>query len=188
MTARQAESDGCGHPAEWPAAIDAAFRDHHRAVLRAAFRIVGNAADAEDVLQAVFMNVLKRARGQSHQPIDLGEQPRPYLARAAINAALDLLRKRTRVVDAAAAPEPASDAAGSEADVWRSELRRRLRVALSRLAPRAAEMVALRYFEGYSNVEIAALLNTSASAVAVTLHRARQRLETELEDFEHERG
>ena len=187
MTASQAETDDCGHPAKGPAAaIDVAFRDHHRAVLRAAYRVVGNAADAEDALQAVFMNVLKRAQGQS--PVDLGEQPSRYLARAAINAALDLLRKRTPAVDGAAAPEPASDAAASEADVWRAELRRRLRTALSRLAPRAAEMVALRYFEGYSNVEIAALLNTSASAVAVTLHRARQRLETELEDFEHERA
>ena len=52
--------------------------------------------------------------------------------------------------------------------------------ALSRLNPRAAEVFALRYFEGLDNREIARILGTSWSSVAVTLHRTRVRLRKEI--------
>src|SRR5271165_3480881 len=62
------------------------FGEHHRRVLRAAYRITGSMADAEDVAQAVFLR-LATARG----PV---ANPGSYLYRAAINGALDLLRRR----------------------------------------------------------------------------------------------
>jgi RNA polymerase sigma-70 factor (ECF subfamily) len=52
--------------------------------------------------------------------------------------------------------------------------------ALAQLNPRAAEIFALRYFDGYGNREIARLLNTSWSTVAVTLHRTRAKLQSAL--------
>ena len=42
--------------------LEAIFREHHGAVYRAAYRITGNAADAEDVLQTVFTRLLRRNR------------------------------------------------------------------------------------------------------------------------------
>ena len=68
------------------------------------------------------------------------------------------------------------------ADVVRAgtELRDRVRAALADLNPRAAEIFILRYFEGYGNREIARLLNTSWSTIAVTLHRTRAKLQKEL--------
>src|SRR5436309_15681036 len=79
-----------------PGALEAIFREHHGAVYRAAYRITGNAADAEDVLQTVFTRLLRR----EEQP-DLSNSAGSYLHRAAVNAALDLMRrrKRARAVD-----------------------------------------------------------------------------------------
>src|SRR4051812_4158311 len=72
-------------------ALEALFREHHGAVYRAAYRITGNAMDAEDVLQTVFTRLLRR----EEQP-DLSESAGSYLHRAAVNAALDLMRRRKR--------------------------------------------------------------------------------------------
>jgi RNA polymerase sigma-70 factor, ECF subfamily len=60
------------------------------------------------------------------------------------------------------------------------ELRHALRGALAKLAPRTAEIFALRFFEGHSNPEIAKMLNMSQIMVAVTVHRARKQLQKEL--------
>jgi RNA polymerase sigma-70 factor (ECF subfamily) len=61
-----------------------------------------------------------------------------------------------------------------------AEIRDRLRAALAALNPRAAEIFILRYFDGYGNREIARLLNTSWSTIAVTLHRTRAKLKKDL--------
>ena len=63
------------------------FTEHHRRVLLAAYRITGSMADAEDVAQAVF---LRLAADSSLTAAN----ERSYLYRAAINGALDLLRRR----------------------------------------------------------------------------------------------
>src|ERR1700681_7236 len=60
------------------------------------------------------------------------------------------------------------------------ELRELLIEALSRLGPTAAQMFALRYFEGFGNGEIAKVMHTSPLVVGVTLHRARARLRKEI--------
>jgi RNA polymerase sigma factor (sigma-70 family) len=58
-----------------------------------------------------------------------------------------------------------------------------LRRSLSKLSPEAAEVFALRVFEGHSNREIARLLGMSQVAVAVTVHRARRRLQKEISSY-----
>ena len=167
------------------ATVKAIFEQHRRGVFRAAYRITGNIEDAEDVLQTVFLNALRRATEGAGELF--GEQPSRYLARAAINGALDVLRGRRAIagVDHESAErvmEAAEDPGGGDAEdgAWQAELRARLRAALSTLAPNWAEIVALRYFEGYSNIEIAAVLGTSPSVIGVTLHRARARLRAAL--------
>lgn len=161
-----------------PGALAAAFEEHHRRVFRAAFRVTGSIDDAEDVLQTVFLNMMKR---ETAAGLDLGNDPKSYLCRAAVNAAVDVLRasKRKTAMEAEADHE---ETAGADVGVARRDLRRQLRAALSRLSPRAASIVALRFFEGYGNAEIATMLGTSPSSIAVTLHRARRRLKAELHE------
>jgi RNA polymerase sigma-70 factor (ECF subfamily) len=161
-----------------PPPLEALFRDHHERVFHAAYRITGDAGDAEDVLQSVFLRLLRRA------PEVVGATAGPYLHRAAVNAALDLLRGRRRAPAVALAevaerlPEPAPR--GPEARGRGRELRDTLRDALGRLTPESAEIFVLRYIEGYGNREIAALLELTPTAVAVRLHRTRLRLQQEL--------
>jgi RNA polymerase sigma-70 factor (ECF subfamily) len=151
------------------------FRAHASRVLSAAYRVTGSQPDAEDVLQTVFLRLVRRERG-AH----LEGNPAAYLHRAAINAAVDLVRSRrvsraTPFEDAAvslAAPESGD----ADRKLASGELRNEVRKALAELSPRAAEIFTLRYFEGYDNHEIARMQGSSRSTVAVILHRARQRV------------
>lgn len=167
-----------------PEALEAIFREHHGAVYRAAYRITGNAADAEDVLQTVFMRLLRR----DEQP-DLSNSAGSYLHRAAVNAALDMLRrrKRARAVDLDEVGDQLVDTANHpERNRGLRELSRRLREALTHLSPRQAEIFTLRYLEGMGNLEIARMLGSSQTSIAVILHRARHRLQKELGSLQGE--
>ena len=57
-----------------------------------------------------------------------------------------------------------------------ADIREQIRLALAGMSAKAAEVFALRYFEGYGNHEIAKMLGTSRSTVNVILHRTRQKL------------
>lgn len=157
------------------------FEQHHAQIFRTAYRITGSGPDAEDVLQTVFLRLLRREDDVELAPNAAAR----YLHRAAVNASLDLLRarKRARAVDVeevgpAAFVQPESE--GPESRSRAREIAAWLRRAVSRLSPRSAEIFTLRYLEGYGNREIAEMLGTSQTAVAVTLHRTRNRLGKEL--------
>jgi RNA polymerase sigma-70 factor, ECF subfamily len=163
--------------------LEAIFSQHHAAVYRAAYRITGNSMDAEDVLQTVFTRLLRR-----DGTLDLSQSAASYLHRAAVNASLDLLRsrRRARAVALADVEENLTDESypGPERHSRSRELGRRLRQALSQLSPRQAEIFSLRYLEGMGNLDIARQLGTSQTAIAVVLHRARHRLQRELESLQ----
>jgi RNA polymerase sigma factor (sigma-70 family) len=156
------------------------FGEHHRRVLRAAYRITGNMADAEDVAQAVFLR-LASADG----PVTNSGS---YLYRAAINGALDLLRRqksaRSEPLESADHVTAAGVGSSPEAEASGRELGALLRIAISELPARAGEMFILRYVEEQGNREIAALMGTSQAVVAVTLYNARSRLKKRLSELE----
>lgn len=160
--------------------LERVFQAHHGRVFRAAYRITGNASDAEDVLQTVFLRLLR----QGWTTASVGSLE-GYLHRAAVNGALDLVRAR-----GAALSVPLDEAASAADSRLRPdrrygalELGACLRQAIARLTPRAAEIFALRYFEDYGNQEIAGLLGVSPSEVAVSLHRSRSRLQEEIRSY-----
>lgn len=160
-----------------PFGLESVFLEHQGRVFRAAFRITGNAQDAEDVLQTVFLRLARQGDAASLA------NPSSYLYRAAVNAALDLLRarrERTNVALEEAHASPDGPARQPDQLHEAAELRAWLRRAIAGLPPRAAEVFALHHLEGYENVEIARALGMSRVSVAVTLHRARRRLEREL--------
>jgi RNA polymerase sigma-70 factor (ECF subfamily) len=164
--------------------LEILFRQHSDRVFRTANRVTGSAADAEDVLQTVFLRLAR-----STESPGVLENPEGYFARAAINASLDLLRsrKRSRAVAfddletgaVVALASPKNPESGHED----RELRNLIRAAVSRLGANAAQMFTLRYFEGYDNGEIARIMSTSALVVGVTLHRARARLRKEIGSY-----
>ncbi len=173
-------TDSASGPAS-QGALDEIFQQHHTRVVRAAYRVTGNAADAEDVLQTVFLRLARRERPPG-PPEALG----PYLHRAAVNAGLDLLRSRQR---AKAVPllddgwDGEDPSPGPEQQHAGRELKDRLRQAIAELSPRAAEIFTLRYLEGYGNKEIAQLLGSTQTAIGVHLHRSRGLLQESLASF-----
>ena len=168
--------------AEPPGELETLFRNHHDRVFRAAHRITGSPADAEDVLQTVFLRLVKNP-----DTYDLSQNTEAYLSRAAINASLDLMRSRQRTkliglgeVDAERLESKFQSPETEHAD---RELQMLIRQAVAGLGKTAGEMFVLRYYEGYDNQEIAKLLDTSQMVVGVVLHRARTRLRKEIGHF-----
>jgi RNA polymerase sigma factor (sigma-70 family) len=160
------------------AQLEEVFRAHQVSVLKAAYRVTGSMADAEDVSQAVF---LRLARG-TVDPANISNL-QSYLRKSAVNAALDLIRARGQreVVPVETADSLQSNSTLSPERALSSlEIKNWLRRALGTLNPRAAEMFALRYLEGLDNPEIARMMNTSQAVVAVTLHRTRAQLKKRL--------
>lgn len=161
-----------------PNDLERDFRAHHGLVFATAYRITGNAGDAEDVLQTVFLRLLRR--GRNADPL---ENPESYLRRAAINAALDVIRSR-QADQTIPLSEEASDlmpAAPEQMDS--SGLREALSRAIAELKPRPAEIFALRFLEGLSNQEIAEALGISQVRVAVIVHRTRMQLRKQLRPY-----
>jgi len=165
--------------------VESLFQQHNQRVFRTAYRVTGSAADAEDVLQTVF---LRMARGQ--EAAVTAENTEAYLSRAAVNASLDLLRSRKRskavaIDDLESEASAAHFMAGKNPETHHEdrELRKLIREAVAKLGDTAGQMFALRYFEGYGNGEIAQMMYTSALVVGVTLHRARARLRKEIGSY-----
>lgn len=165
-----------------PKDLEELFQRHHGLVFQAAYRITGSASDAEDVLQTVFLRLLRRD-GAGIGVERLQPNPEGYLHRSAVNAALDLVRARARsrqVPFEDSLADRADGHRGPEAGLRDREIRDWLRRAVAGLGGRAAEVFALRYLEGLSNPQIAGLLGTSQAVIAVTLHRTRGRLRKEI--------
>jgi len=146
--------------------LEAVFREHYRMTYRTAYAITGNAEDAEDVVQTIFLRLAQR-----EAPPDLKKNPRGYLYRAAVNVSLSTIRARKR----RAARDVPDGTTISESDSA-EEIHQRLYEAVAELTPESAHILLLRYVHDYSDAEIAKLLGTSRGTIAVSLYRSRKRL------------
>ena len=172
-----------GRTSRPPGDFEALFAEYHSLVVGTAFRVTGRGEDAEDVLQTVFIRLLKR-----WDELELSARPAAYLRRAAVNASLDLLRARARAgavpLDDDATPElEQTGVASPEQHRLDAEMRRRLRQALVGLSDRSAQVFVMRYLEELPNKEIARTLGMTQTAVAVMLHRARHHVRDHLNEF-----
>lgn len=142
-------------------------------VFRTAFRVTGNASDAEDVMQTVFMRLMKRETGSV-------ENPESYLRRAAVNASIDLIRERQKANSVPLDEAFLSSHGTPSVKPEMGELKDSLRKALAQLDERQSVMFTMRFFDGYSNQEIAKMMGMSQVHVAVILHRVKAKLQKEL--------
>jgi RNA polymerase sigma factor (sigma-70 family) len=161
-----------------PAAL---ARHYGPLVFRAAYRVLGDAALAEDVQQEVFLRLLERP------PAGVVSWP-AFLTAAAVRAAIDQRRRQQRwwrvlPMWRAGAPTEAPSAEQAGLD---TEQARRLREALVALPRREAQCFGLRYLQGMEIADIAQALGLSANNINVILHRARRRLEARLGDATEE--
>lgn len=119
-------------------------------------------------MQTVFLRLVRRPAAEAP------DNEESYFRRAAVNAALDVIRSRKsdRTVELVDLP--------GRGDGEATELRQALSRALGKLQPRSAEIFTLRFLEGLTNPEIARMLGISQVLVAVTVYRTRQQLRKEL--------
>jgi RNA polymerase sigma-70 factor (ECF subfamily) len=145
------------------------YERHYEAVFRAALRVTGNPADAEDVLQTVFVRVL--SRGGDVEDVAL---PAAYFRRAAVHAAVDVLRRRE--VHAESAVDEGALPAFQPPLLLKEQLRR----AIAVLDSDDASLFLLRHVEGLSIEELGEMFAMEKNNVSVRLHRIRQRLQAEM--------
>jgi len=153
---------------------DRIVREHGPGALATAKRILGQAADAEDVVQEVL---LEAHRLDQTRPVRFWSG---FLRRLTTCRALDRLRRRK--VHQALSISVRDVAPGPEESAMARELADRLRQALTQLPARESEVFCLRYFEDQSYQQIAEILEIPPGAVAQALHKARARLESMLHE------
>ncbi len=143
---------------------------HLPAMLGLGRRILGNASDAEEVVQEAMLRVWTHA--PRWQPLAAF---RTWLTRIVVNLCLDRKRRAPWVALEAAGEivDPSPDAAEqSETD----ERERQLAAAIEELPARQRTAIVLTYKEGLSNAQVAEILDTTVSAVETLLMRGKQNL------------
>lgn len=152
---------------------------YQRPIYNAAYRVLGNAEDASDIAQVVFLRVAERLD-------DYDSQYRffSWIYRIAINESLNLLRRggrEERLVDEADLPD--AESAGPEWQAHASELSRRVQKALMSMKADDRAVLTLRHFSECSYREIGDILDLQEKTVKSRLFEARQRLRELLKDL-----
>jgi RNA polymerase sigma-70 factor (ECF subfamily) len=171
---------GDSPPAAAPPTTEDVVREHASRIYGLARLMLGNDADAEDVTQEVFLQVVRKLdtfRGESTLAT--------WLHRVTVNAALGLRRKRAYLKERQLAAEfdpPAASRPGRPPRPWTLppdtqavglETRRLIERAIARLPAMYRDVFVLADVEGLPNAEVGEILGQSLAAVKSRLHRAR---------------
>lgn len=162
-----------------------AFRDlvvrHTQRVFSTAFRITGNADDADDVVQETFLRAYRKLR-----LFDGRSQFGTWLHRITVNCSMDLMRKKMRrgaheMSDEAIgegrliAMDPRPDRLAASGEVGRE-----VHKVLRSLSPTERTAFVLRHFEGYSSKEIGQMLGMRSGAIRNAVFRAVKKMRSTL--------
>ncbi len=141
-----------------------------------AFRLLGDRAEAEDVVQEIFVRVWRGAAAWRPGAAKFDT----WMHRVALNLCTDRLRKRreTALPQDWDAPDPAPNAEAKLEAKAQSDMVER---ALAALAPRQREAIVLTYYQDLSNQEAAVLMNVGVDALESLLARGRRALKLWLE-------
>lgn len=146
-----------------------------------ALRIVGNAADAEDVVQDTMLKIWSHRGRWQHGRAKFST----WLYRVISNRCIDL-RRKPRNENVETVPEVADDQPGAVELIERNELNGMLELAMQRLPEQQRIAVILSYHENMSNGEIAQVMDTTVAAVESLLKRGRQQLRQLLRKHERD--
>ncbi|EJN14877.1 RNA polymerase sigma-70 factor [Bradyrhizobium sp. YR681] len=146
-----------------------------------ALRIVGNAADAEDVVQDTMLKIWSHRGRWQHGRAKFST----WLYRVISNRCIDL-RRKPRNENVETVPEVADDQPGAVEIIERNELNDMLELAMQRLPEQQRIAVIFSYHENMSNGEIAQVMDTTVAAVESLLKRGRQQLRQLLRKHERD--
>ncbi|MGL9621887.1 RNA polymerase sigma factor [Bradyrhizobium sp. U531] len=146
-----------------------------------ALRIVGNAADAEDVVQDTMLKIWSHRGRWQHGRAKFST----WLYRVISNRCIDL-RRKPRTENVETVPEVADGQPGAVEIIERNELNGMLEIAMQRLPEQQRIAVIFSYHENMSNGEIAEVMDTTVAAVESLLKRGRQQLRQLLRKHERD--
>jgi len=167
-------------------AFRALVERHSRAVFRLAYRMTGNASDAEDVVQETFLRAYKQL-GRFESRANFGT----WLHRIAVNCSIDLIRARphreashdTADLEHFGAEAADGGHASPERLMLSTEVQARITGAMSGLSQMERAAFVLRHFEGQSIDEISRALGLKTNATKHSIFRAVKKMRVALEPF-----
>ncbi len=164
------------------------FDRHQTRVYNTAYRVLGSAADAQDLTQEVFLQIADRIKGFRGD-----SSLTSWVYRMTVNLAIDARRRKLRrpsvglgastegegdaLEPSEARPGVAATPIDPAAAALRTEREAKVRGALDTLSPKLRAVVVLRYFENLSYEDIAEVLQASIGTVKSRLNRAHAALE-----------
>ena len=152
-------------------AFESLYRTHAKRIYSLAYRFAGNAADAEELLQDIFLQAYRK-RGSFRGEAALST----WLYRLAVNRCLDHLRSRTTRQEAMtgslASETPVPTRTSAAGPIARLDLER----AIAQLPDGYRAAFVLHDVEGYEHREVAALLGIAVGTSKSQVHKARLRL------------
>lgn len=148
------------------------FDDHHAALFRFAYRLTNSSAEAEDIVQECFLEILRPGNAYDRRRTRI----RTYLYGVVRNQWLKR-RRNSSITDPA--PDPIDDRS-PESDLLASEAQDAIVQAIGRLPDTQREALILAHYEQLPLAEIAAILEIEVGAVKSRLERARARLRESL--------
>ncbi|RTM12422.1 MAG: RNA polymerase sigma factor [Bradyrhizobiaceae bacterium] len=163
------------------AAFRALVERHIDRAYAIALRIVGNAADAEDVVQDTMLKIWSHRGRWQHGRAKFST----WLYRVISNRCIDL-RRKPRTENVETVPEVADGQPGAVEIIARNELNGMLETAMQRLPEQQRIAVIFSYHENMSNGEIAEVMDTTVAAVESLLKRGRQQLRQLLRKHERD--
>ena len=166
-------------------ALEAIVRRYQKPLYNAAFRVVGNAEDASETTQTVFLRVWERIHEYDPQYRFFS-----WIYRIAVNESLDVLRRARREEPIGDDDEnlPAGDTADPATRYDGAQLAKRVQAALDRMKGEDRVVLTLRHFSECSYREIADILGIEEKTVKSRLFEARQRLRVLLEPTDGNRS
>jgi RNA polymerase sigma-70 factor (ECF subfamily) len=165
---RQARAGDCG-------AFGELVNHHGDRLYRLACSLLGNAADAEDVVQETFAGAYAGS-GAFEGRASVGT----WLTRILVRQAARFQRDRKRPMERL---EQAEKAPGASASVRLADARMDLQAALQQISPEHRQVLVLREYEQMSYAEIAELLEMPRGTVESRIHRARQEMRERLKAY-----
>lgn len=145
--------------------LDSVFRAHRDWLVRRLALIAGDAEEAHDLAQETFVRLTE------HWPLPDSSQPARWLSTVGVRLAIDERRRRRRWGFLDLRDEDATWAIAVDPDLWR---------ALRRLDRRTRAAIVLTTLDGYSQDEVATMLEVPRGTVASWISRGHERLRAEL--------
>lgn len=165
-------------------AFDALMARYKRPILSFVYRMIGDASEAEDLAQDVFVRAYQNIRKPGFQQTTGAFST--WLFQVSRNAAIDFLRRRKRrPTESLSAMEDngrhvASRCGAADQEMANREIGEQIAAAVARLPEDQRTAVILSEYQELSYAEIAAIMKCSEKAVELRLYRARQFLRQRL--------